>query len=72
LARGDDASDATKQVLLDQLEQREPLSAQEQAVAVRLDTNTERSRLESRGVWLARKLRSGTSRKEQVGQSVAC
>ena len=72
LARGDDASDATTQVLSDQLEQREPLSAQEQAVTVRLDTNTERSRLESRCVWLARKLRSGTSRKEQVGQSVAC
>jgi len=72
LARGDDASDATVQVLADQLEQREPFSAQEQLAAVRLDTNTDASRLETRCVWLARKLKSGTARKEQIGRSVSC
>lgn len=72
LARGEDASDATTQVLARQLGQREPLSAQEQVTAVRLDTNTERSQLETRSVWLARKLKSGMAHKEHVGQSVAC
>jgi hypothetical protein len=72
LARGDDASDATAQVLADQLDQREPLTAQERLAAVRLDTNTERSRLETRCVWLTRKLKSNTARKEATGQRVAC
>ncbi len=72
LARGDDASDATTRVLARQLEQREALSAQEQLVTVRVDTNTDPHKLQTRCVWLARKVKSGRTRREQVGQSVTC
>lgn len=68
LAQGGDASDATPQVLAHQLAEREPLSAEEQAQAIRFDTDTERSRLEARCISLARKLRSGAVRATQIGQ----
>ena len=72
LAQGDDASDATTQVLAHQLDEQEPLSAQERLAAFRLDTNTDRSRLEARCSWLIRRLKTNTARKEPTGQSVAC
>jgi len=67
LAGGADASDATAPVLAQQLAKREPLTAAEQGLAIRIDTGTERAKLETRCIWLARKLKSSTVRKEQVG-----
>ncbi len=57
LAQGGDASDATPQVLEQQLASREPLSASEQAVAIQVDTDAEPGIVEARCRQLAGKLK---------------
>jgi predicted kinase len=72
LARGDDASDATLQVLAHQLTTRESLSAQEQALAIQLDTDAELATLEARCNALARRLNSDPEPRVQTALTTAC
>ena len=72
LAQGSDASDATARVLAHQLATRQALTAAERALAVRLDTDTEPARLLTRCIWLARRLKGDSRRKEKTGMTAAC
>ncbi len=71
-AQGDDASDATREVLAHQLGTRESLSTDEQAFAIQVDTDTELANLETRCICLSRKLRSDPASSPRVGLTTAC
>jgi predicted kinase len=64
-AAGRDASDATVQVLDQQLARREPLDADERALAIVLDTDTDLATLEARIALVAQRL-SGQSLQEAM------
>jgi len=72
MAQGDDASDATLEVLAHQLGTRESLSSEEQAFAIQMDTDVEPAILETHCIGLSRKLKSDVARGARVGLTTAC
>jgi len=58
LQQGSDPSDATREVLEHQLRVFEPLTPDEQALTIRIDTDTDRDGLQRRAVELAARLRA--------------